>query len=33
MFDKLDETRVVQIIKMVNDKAFGQIFITDTNAE
>jgi len=33
IFDKLDETRVAQIIKMVNDKAFGQIFITDTHAE
>ena len=33
IFDKLDETRVAQIVKMVNDKAFGQIFITDTHAE
>ncbi len=33
VFDKLDENRVTQIIKMVNKKAFGQIFITDTHAE
>ena len=33
IFDKLDENRVTQIIKMVNEKAFGQIFITDTHAE
>ncbi len=33
IFDKLDENRVTQIVKMVNDKTFGQIFITDTHAE
>jgi len=33
IFDKLDESRVEQIVKMVNDKTFGQIFITDTHAE
>ena len=33
IFDKLDEKRVTQIIKMVNEKVFGQIFITDTHAE
>ena len=33
IFDKLDETRVEQIVKMVNDKEFGQIFISDTHAE
>jgi len=33
IFDKLDETRVEQIVKMVNQKTFGQIFITDTHAE
>lgn len=33
IFDKLDETRVEQIIKMVNDESFGQIFISDTHAE
>lgn len=32
IFDKLDEARVVSIINVVsNSKAFGQIFITDTN--
>jgi DNA replication and repair protein RecF len=33
IFDKLDENRVSQIIQMVNDKTFGQIFISDTHAE
>ncbi|MEL0643516.1 MULTISPECIES: DNA replication and repair protein RecF [unclassified Olleya] len=33
IFDKLDETRVAQIIKLVNDENFGQIFISDTHAE
>jgi len=33
IFDKLDENRVAQIIQMVNDKTFGQIFISDTHAE
>ena len=33
IFDKLDETRVAQIVKLVNKKSFGQIFITDTHAE
>lgn len=33
IFDKLDSTRVEQIIKLVLDKDFGQIFITDTNRE
>lgn len=31
IFDKLDEHRVEQIIKMVSGNHFGQIFITDTN--
>ncbi len=31
IFDKLDASRVEQIIKLVGDPAFGQIFITDTN--
>ena len=31
IFDKLDATRVEQIIKLVADDRFGQIFITDTN--
>ncbi|RZJ63956.1 MAG: DNA replication/repair protein RecF [Flavobacterium sp.] len=33
IFDKLDETRVEKIVGMINDKAFGQIFISDTHAE
>ncbi len=33
IFDKLDATRVEQIIKLVADDHFGQIFITDTNKE
>ena len=31
VFDKLDAFRVKQIIKLVADNQFGQIFITDTN--
>ncbi|MGB3776228.1 MAG: DNA replication/repair protein RecF [Leeuwenhoekiella sp.] len=33
IFDKLDEKRVTQIINLVNDANFGQIFITDTHPE
>ncbi|NDV79629.1 DNA replication/repair protein RecF [Dysgonomonas sp. 511] len=33
IFDKLDSSRVEQIMKLVLDKNFGQIFITDTNRE
>jgi len=33
IFDKLDEHRVSQIIGLVNDEEFGQIFITDTHAD
>ncbi len=33
IFDKLDENRVKQIINLVNDKNFGQIFISDTHKE
>jgi len=33
IFDKLDGTRVEQIVKLVSDSNFGQIFITDTNRE
>src|SRR5690606_867674 len=33
IFDKLDENRVTQIIKLVNDEHFGQLFITDTHPE
>ena len=33
IFDKLDKDRVEQIVKLVADDHFGQIFITDTNRE
>ncbi|WP_159801650.1 DNA replication/repair protein RecF [Flavobacterium sp. MK4S-17] len=33
IFDKLDETRVEKIVQMINDKTFGQIFISDTHPE
>jgi DNA replication and repair protein RecF len=33
IFDKLDENRVTQIIKLVNDDGFGQIFISDTHVD
>ena len=33
IFDKLDDIRVEQIIKLVNDDHFNQIFVTDTNKE
>ncbi len=33
IFDKLDENRVSQIVDLVNNDAFGQIFITDTHFE
>jgi len=31
IFDKLDENRTRKLMKMVSDKDFGQIFITDTS--
>ena len=31
IFDKLDESRVSQIVDLVNNEEFGQIFITDTH--
>lgn len=33
IFDKLDENRVAQIISLVNNENFGQLFISDTHAE
>jgi len=33
IFDKLDENRVSQIISLVNNDEFGQIFITDTHSD
>ncbi len=31
IFDKLDDLRVAQLISMVNEDSFGQVFITDTS--
>lgn len=33
IFDKLDEHRVGQIVALVDDENFGQLFISDTHAE
>ncbi|MCJ8155043.1 DNA replication/repair protein RecF [Chryseobacterium sp. SSA4.19] len=33
IFDKLDDNRVSQLIELVNQENFGQIFITDTHRE
>ena len=33
IFDKLDASRVEQIVKLVAGDRFGQIFITDTNRD
>jgi DNA replication and repair protein RecF len=33
IFDKLDENRVAQIINLVDNEDFGQLFISDTHAE
>jgi DNA replication and repair protein RecF len=33
IFDKLDDTRVAQLITLVNNDEFGQIFISDTHKE
>ncbi len=33
IFDKLDENRVAQIVSMVDNENFGQIFISDTHAD
>jgi DNA replication and repair protein RecF len=33
IFDKLDAERVEQIVSLVSDNLFGQIFITDTNRD
>ena len=33
VFDKLDASRVEQIVRLVSKEGFGQIFITDTNRE
>ncbi len=31
IFDKLDDQRVGQLLHLVNDDRFGQLFITDTH--
>jgi DNA replication and repair protein RecF len=33
IFDKLDDLRVQQVIKLVSENSFGQVFITDTSEE
>jgi DNA replication and repair protein RecF len=33
IFDKLDECRVQQLMQMVSEQHFGQVFITDTHTE
>ena len=33
IFDKLDDTRVSQLISLINQEKFGQMFITDTHKE
>ncbi|OQD42311.1 DNA recombination protein RecF [Croceivirga radicis] len=33
IFDKLDESRVSQIVSLVNQDQFGQLFISDTHAD
>ena len=33
IFDKLDENRVAQIINLVDEENFGQIFLSDTHAD
>ena len=33
IFDKLDEMRVEQLVRLVHEENFGQIFITDTHPE
>jgi len=33
IFDKLDASRVEQIVRLVSSDSFGQIFITDTNRD
>jgi len=33
IFDKLDSNRVEQIVRLVSEERFGQIFISDTNRD
>ena len=33
IFDKLDDSRVAQLVQLVTQQHFGQLFITDTHYE
>ncbi len=33
IFDKLDATRVMQLMQLVSEEGFGQVFVTDTHPE
>ena len=33
IFDKLDDNRVAQLVKLVGNDHFGQVFITDTQRQ
>ena len=33
IFDKLDQERVKHLMKLVSDHEFGQVFISDTDAD
>jgi len=33
IFDKLDDTRVAQLVQLVTQNHFGQLFITDTHSQ
>jgi len=33
IFDKLDDSRVEKLVRLVNDNIFGQVFISDTHAK
>ncbi|MCL2412721.1 MAG: DNA replication/repair protein RecF [Bacteroidales bacterium] len=33
IFDKLDKSRIFRLLRLVGDNEFGQVFITDTDAE
>jgi DNA replication and repair protein RecF len=33
IFDKLDDARVQELIRLVSEHSFGQVFITDTSEE
>jgi DNA replication and repair protein RecF len=33
IFDKLDDSRVKELMQLVNNEEFGQVFVTDTNSE